>query len=207
MDKKIAICFYGQTRTAEVLKETYSDMSDIDFFVSTWDDFDNKEVFNFCKSKEFITPKIMHFDNNTQRAAYLINRVNHLKSNYELKFNFSYDYIMWTRSVIAYSKNNIYEFFNNVENKNSISVFSELEKDKDGSYYLPADYSFFSSSYVFDIYAAGFKNKTILDKATLKNGGHNYHAYNIINNHLSLQLINLEHKFQFNKRAKRNIDE
>ena len=207
MDKKIAICFYGQTRTANVLKETYSNMPDIDFFVSTWDDFNNKEVFSFCKDKEFINPRINQFDNNTHRAAYLINRVNFLKSNYEINYRFIYDYVMWTRSEIGYNKNDLYEFFNKIENNDDISIFSDIEKDKDNNFYLPADYSFFSSSHIFDIYATGYKNKAILEKANLKNGGHNYHAYNIINNHLNVKQITLNHIFQFNKRTKRTIDE
>jgi len=207
MDKKIAICFYGQTRTAEVLEKTYSNMPNIDFFVSTWDDFNNKQVFNFCKMKEFLNPNILDFANNTQRSSFLIHRVNHLKSRYEIINNFTYDLVMWTRSEILYNKIDLNDFFTNLNIEDKLYGYSNVEKDDQDNYYITADYSFFSPSHIFDIYATGFKNKNILNKSLLKAGGHNYHAYNIILNNLKLETIKLYHTFQFNKKTKRNIDE
>jgi len=207
MDKKIAICFYGQTRTAEVLERTYSNMPNIDFFVSTWDDFDNKQVFNFCKMKEFLNPNIINFTNNTQRASYLIYRVNHLKTRYEIINNFTYDQVMWTRSEIFYKKDILEETFLNIIDNKKINIFSKIEKDNKNNFYLTGDYTFFASSHIFDIYSTGFKNKDILNKAKLGHGGHNYHAYNIIDNNIPTNIISIPHTFQFNKRTKRNIDE
>ena len=50
--KRVAICFFGQTRTFQTIEETYKNLShdniEFDFFVSTWDDFKDKEKFDFC---------------------------------------------------------------------------------------------------------------------------------------------------------------
>ena len=47
--KRVAICFWGQTRTDKGLEQCYkllkSESVEYDFFVSTWDDFESKEVF------------------------------------------------------------------------------------------------------------------------------------------------------------------
>ena len=54
--KRVAICFFGQTRTFQTIEETYKNLShdniEFDFFVSTWDDFKDKTPFNFFKEKE-----------------------------------------------------------------------------------------------------------------------------------------------------------
>ena len=46
--KKVAICFWGQTRTFSTLSEYFKlkhDNIKFDYFISTWDDFEDK--FNF----------------------------------------------------------------------------------------------------------------------------------------------------------------
>ena len=49
--KRIAICLFGQTRTYQVINELYKNLNEnphleIDFFVSTWDDFEDKKPFD-----------------------------------------------------------------------------------------------------------------------------------------------------------------
>ena len=57
--KRVAICFWGQTRTDKGLENCYkklkSENVQYDFFVSTWDDFDNKSIFDFCVKRVYKT--------------------------------------------------------------------------------------------------------------------------------------------------------
>ena len=79
--KKVAICFWGQTRTFSTLSEYFKlkhDNIKFDYFISTWDDFEDKFNFDSFQGKEFIDPEIMDFKNNTDKAFYLIHRVNNL---------------------------------------------------------------------------------------------------------------------------------
>ena len=46
-------------------KKLKSNNVQYDFFVSTWDDFENKSIFDFCVKKEFVTPDNLEFINNT----------------------------------------------------------------------------------------------------------------------------------------------
>ena len=52
--------------------------------------------------KEFVKPDNLEFINNTDRASYLIHRVNSLKTQHEIQNDFIYDYVMWTRSEIVF---------------------------------------------------------------------------------------------------------
>ena len=51
--KRIAICFYGQTRLFELIDHIYSKWNDkseeyiFDFYASTWDEFDDKSSFDY----------------------------------------------------------------------------------------------------------------------------------------------------------------
>lgn len=55
---KIAICFYGQVRNYDYLNEDYpswldSENFDINFFISSWDDFDKSKLLDIYKDKKF----------------------------------------------------------------------------------------------------------------------------------------------------------
>lgn len=212
--KRVAICFYGQTRTFQVIDQTYKNLShdeiEFDFFVSTWDDFKGKQKFNFCKEKEFIKPNIIDFINNTDRASYTIYRVNSLKNNYEIKNNFIYDYTMWVRSEILFSQSILRDFFNEKINSHKpleLNIHSDIEK-VEGLDYLAADYYFMGPSLSFDLYATGWKsyykrNDKNFDQG--RHGGHNYHAFTIKNNNFKTVPVNLYHEFQFSKLDKREV--
>jgi hypothetical protein len=216
MDKKrIAICFFGQTRTFRVINEIYksleSDKIHFDFFVSTWDDFQDKSQFDFCKEKEFIDPNIIEFKNNTDRAAYTIHRVNLQKSKYEIENNFIYDYVMWTRSEIHFEKEDLIGIFNEkvfIEKTDlELNIHSHLRTDEQEYYYAPADYFFMGTSLSFDLYSTGwklyFKRGDEFEQG--RAGGHNFHAYLINKLPFNLQVRDIPHKFQFSKLDKRDI--
>jgi len=191
MDKKrVAICFYGQTRTFQVINNIFKKLKDdnieFDFFVSTWDDFQDKSQFDFCKEKEFIDPNIREFINNTERAAYSIHRVNILKSQTELNESFLYDYIMWTRTEVFYDIGSLKKFFNEKINSSlnfEINTSTGLEQAKNGMLTLPSDFFFAGKTETFDIYATGwksfFKRTPPLDA---RHSGHSYHGYIIKKN-------------------------
>ena len=212
MDKKrIAICFFGQTRTFHTIEDTYKNLShdeiEFDFFVSTWDDFKDKERFDFCIGKEFIDPNIMEFKNNTERASYTIHRLNIMKSTKEVKENFIYDYVMWVRSEIYFESKSLLEFLQSKVHKHTpleINTYGGIE-EKDNLPYLAGDYYFFGTSVAFDLYATGWKHyfKCNLEKG--KHGGHNFHAKTIVRNNLDLVPVNIPHRFQFSKLHEREI--
>ena len=213
MDKKrIAICFFGQTRTFHTIEDTYKNLShdeiEFDFYVSTWDDFKDKERFDFCIGKEFIDPNIMEFKNNTERASYTIHRLNIMKSTKEVKENFIYDYVMWVRSEIYFESKSLLEFLQSKVHKHTpleINTYSAIE-EKDNLPYLAADYCFFGTSVVFDLYATGWKHYygNQLEKGL--HGGHNFHAHTILRNNLDLVTINkLHHRFNFGKLHEREV--
>ena len=216
MDKKrVAICFFGQTRTFRVINEIYksleSDKIEFDFFVSTWDDFQDKSQFDFCKEKEFIDPNIIEFKNNTDRAAYTIHRVNLQKSKYEIENNFIYDYVMWTRSEIHFEKEDLIGIFNEkvfIEKTDlELNIHSHLRTDEQEYYYAPADYFFMGTSLSFDLYSTGwklyFKRGDEFEQG--RAGGHNFHAYLINKLPFNLQVRDIPHTFQFSKLDKRDI--
>ena len=215
MDKKrIAICFFGQTRTFQVINEIYksleSDKIHFDFFVSTWDDFEDKSQFDFCKEKEFIDPNIIEFKNNTDRAAYTIHRVNLQKSRYEIENNFIYDYVMWTRSEIHFEKEDLIDFFKEkfIEHTDlELNIHSHLRTDEQEYYYAPADYFFMGTSLSFDLYSTGwklyFKRYDRFEQGS--SGGHNFHAYVINKLPFNLQVRDIPHTFQFSKLHEREV--
>lgn len=209
--KRVAICFFGQTRTFQTIEETYKNLShdeiEFDFYVSTWDDFKDKEKFDFCIGKEFIDPNIREFKNNTERASYTIHRLNILKSTKEVKENFIYDYVMWVRSEIYFKSRLLLEFLQSKVHKHKpleINTHGDIE-DRDGHPYLAGDYYFFGTSVAFDLYATGWKHyfKCNLEKG--KHGGHNFHADTIVRNNLHLVPVDIPHIFQFSKLHERDV--
>ena len=212
--KNIAICFWGQTRTFRTLNETYANLNhknlNIDYFASTWNDFKNKKPFDNFKDKEFLDPSITEFKNNTERALYLIHRVNKLKSDYELKNNFIYDYILWTRNGILFEVESLLNYLLE-KSKNheplEVNTHSKIRYEK-GLYRLDSDYYFGGTSVAFDIYANGwkyyFKSKESHEMQGT-NGGHHAHAFIIKEFGLTNIIYQQPHQFLFNKNKKREV--
>ena len=213
--KRVAICFWGQTRTDKGLEECYKKLKSknvqYDFFVSTWDDFENKSIFDFCVKKDFVQPDNLKFRDNTDRASYLIHRVNSLKTQHEIQNNFIYDYVMWTRSEVLFSPDSllklIYEKLANHEEFEINSPNDKIGVDVDEFGYLPSDLFFLGTSAVFDLYATGWKRyyKRRHSFSIGRHGGHNYHAW-VINN-LPIKHIptKLGHDFLINKLKPREV--
>lgn len=217
MLNRVAICFYGQTRTDLAVDKVFRPIGGVDSFVSTWDDFTKKALFNFCNKKEFVDPNINTFINNTARSAYLINRVNKLKKDYEKEHNIDYDLVMWTRSEVDYVKNELIDTFKylclksvlekNYDKDNTIYTLNDIKSDENNNSYLSHDYTFFGSSKVFDKYAQACISDSNIENFKLSNGGHNFHAGIIESLNLKQVSLNLYSDLLFNKTKSRNIDE
>ena len=188
MSKRVAICLFGQTRTHQVINEVYKNLNEnpqleIDFFISTWDDFEDKKPFDFFTASEFLDPNIIDFRDHTDRAAYTIHRVNLLKTKHEVNNNFIYDYVIWTRSDILFEKQYLLPFLNKKANESKdyeINTDTEIINDASGFPYLPTDFFFMGTSLSFDLFATGWKSyykRNDKSHDVLKHGGHNFHAY------------------------------
>tara|TARA_Y100001937_G_scaffold106853_1_gene148948 strand:- start:50 stop:694 length:645 start_codon:yes stop_codon:yes gene_type:complete len=212
--KRIAICFWGQTRTERGLDNCYKKLKSqnvqYDFFVSTWDDFESKNIFDFCVKKEFIKPDVLDFINHTDRASYLIHRVNSLKTQHELENNFIYDYVLWTRSEIQFEPNDLLKlFYSKLAHHETyeLNVHSDdLKTDDDGNPYLNADYYFLGTSLSFDLYSTGWKQYyKCKNPHNGKHGGHNYHGWVIDNLPLKVVSVVPKHEFLCNKQKPKEV--
>jgi|TARA_Y100000034_G_scaffold70821_1_gene85387 hypothetical protein len=198
--KRIAICFFGQTRTSVLLNEVYrnlnrlSDKFQFDFFASTWDDFENKSCFDFFTDKEFIKKELPWHDSdgwikpNSQRMAVTLAKTNQLKANYELNNCFVYDYVVYTRSDYYYNIDiflEILEERSKNPTKYQIDLLDDMVEDEDGYNYLHNDILLMGTSLAFDLYCTGWKSYYMSGESKkYKHGGHNFHAYNISENNL-----------------------
>ena len=123
-NKKIAICFFGQTRTLKLFDEMYKNLNEktdkfeFDFFCHTWDYFPDKSKFDFMTDVEFTDDRLYYRedtgggfltdkdgslkdecgDPHTRMASISLAKVNLLKTKYELDNYFVYDYVVWTRA-------------------------------------------------------------------------------------------------------------
>ena len=121
MDKKrVAICFYGQTRVEDVINLWYKNIeNDYDFFISTWDDEHSKKLnFNFTdfdfldsEKEEYLQTIIPSnaYDSKTKelidisknvRVLFVTKHITNVLSlvkNHQDKNNFKYDTIVFIR--------------------------------------------------------------------------------------------------------------
>ena len=137
-NKKIAICFFGQTRTLKLFDEMYKNLNEktnkfeFDFFCHTWDYFPDKSKFDFMTDVEFTDDRLYYredydggiFTNvdggvkekfgdcHTRMASISLAKVNLLKTKYELDNYFVYDYVVWTRADYWFD---IYKFLIKLE--------------------------------------------------------------------------------------------
>ena len=76
---KLAICFYGQVRYTEGFNLFYKNFQDsnpdleIDFFISTWKDFDINKIFLIFKEANYVLPNNLGqapLTGNTRKMAF-----------------------------------------------------------------------------------------------------------------------------------------
>jgi hypothetical protein len=213
--KRIAICFHGQTRLFELIDHIYSKWNDkseeyiFDFYASTWDEFDNKSSFDYFTECEFLNLEkigISISEGSTKLMAYLFQRVNFLKLNYELKNNFVYDYVISTRSDVFLDFDNTIHILNKYVPQNKelkILLCGEIIL-QDGDWFLGNDYIFFGTSMALDIHSSMYKYYFMLkNEWNHRANGHAIHASYIKHNDIPVDKIKLSHHVV---RPKRDID-
>ena len=206
MDKKrIAVCFYRQTRLFELIDHIYSKWNDksekyiFDFYVSTWDEFDDKSSFDYFVKSEFLIPGKIGLSvgkGHTLLMAYLLQRVNILKLDYELENNFVYDYVVYTRSDVLMDFGGVLKVLDEYVLKNKelkILACSDIELHGE-DWYLGSDFLFMGTSFSMDIHSSMYKYYYMLDnKFNSRLGGHTIHATHIKHNNISFERIRLSH--------------
>ena len=133
--KKIAICFFGETRAPGVINKIYKSIENkYDYFISTWDDEESQKL-----DFKFITKKLLNFNKiwnkelnpyerqywgkeknihkkspNQIFATYHIKRVLELKKQYEIENNFKYDLVVLIRPDIITELDVLEKHFDNL---------------------------------------------------------------------------------------------
>jgi hypothetical protein len=200
--RRIAVCFYGQTRLYELLNNYYSKWNEqddyqFDFFVHTWDDFSDKSCFDYFTETEFGDPsKLDLTTTNCVLMTFSLQKVNLLKLNYELNNNFVYDYVIATRTDVLMDFSKVIDILNeNIDSSPLLQIMAcDDIKNQNGSWHLSSDFIFFGTSKALDLHSMIYKDCYLLKiPFDARNGGHTLHATSIMKNRLNFKRISLPH--------------
>ena len=198
---KIALCFYGQMRTVELVNNFYSKYNDLeedvkfDFFISTWNDFDKSTLTIPYKAinceNELSSDCIRLGKSRASNACYHINKVVRLKEDYETKNKFAYDAVVLLRTDWALKFSDLLKGCKNIVNStenypnNLVVGLAATPQVRDGNFYLTSDGVFIHNNIGANIHAnlynliylTGLLEKT--NKLSNLNGaqGHIIHGY------------------------------
>ena len=237
--KKIALCFYGQVRNTSYLNEEYINWNskeynfEFDFFIHSWNDFDNSKLkINFKKKKftnfEYFEQDFLEKTTKVTEAnlsqdlgpiivSYHLKKVNELREEYEKENNFAYDLILLIRPDFLLNKEktcaHINELFKtNVHtlDKPVVSLRSGIEPER-STFVLRKDCTFIENRAGADKHARMFDlifDGNLLDKIQFRyiNGTHNLHPviFYFFSFVILYNTISLE-KYQFNRTSPLNI--
>jgi hypothetical protein len=187
MAKNIAFCFYGQLRLPHLIENFYSKWNErqnrynFDFYISTWNDFKNTEIFSYFTKTEYIKfsktflPKNK---GNTRKMGYLLKSVNKLVNESETK----YDYIIYTRPDVLFELDSILNLFDEnwkelTYNKNTVITLSPVWINS-GTPFIDSDVGFIATPLGFDNHSKLYDECFGIDKKYLsqKEGGHACHG-------------------------------
>ena len=191
---KLAICFYGQVRYIESFNLFYKHFKDsnpdldIDFFISTWNDFDISKINLTFKGENFISPNESGLNpiwGNTPKMSYHLKNVVNLKSKQELESGRIYDAVLTIRPDIAFDTirmvSNILEFTSIKHSVPTVSLHDGITMDG-GTYYLAEDYIFLMNSAGADVHSKMFDfffidNGQFSQDWNYREGGHWVHPH------------------------------
>jgi len=187
MAKNIAFCFYGQVRLPHLIENFYSKWNErqddykFDFYISTWNDFTNTEIFSYFTKTEYIkfsTTFLPKNKGNTRKMGYLLKSVNRLVEESQKK----YDYIIYTRPDVLFELDSILNLFNEnwseiTSDKNTVITLSEIW-ERDGDKYLDSDVGFLATPTGFDNHTKLYDYFFGIDKefTSKREGGHYSHG-------------------------------
>jgi hypothetical protein len=156
--KKLAICFYGQVRYVEGFNLFYKNFRDsnpnldIDFFISSWNDFDINKINLIFKEASFTKPSDLGqspLSGNTRKMSYHLKRVLNLKSQQELKSKVIYDAVLTIRPDVVFDTarmvSNIRDFMSIDHSVPTVSI-SEGITIQDNTYRVHEDWMFLMNS-------------------------------------------------------------
>jgi hypothetical protein len=192
--KKLAICFYGQVRYVEGFNLFYKNFRDsnphldIDFFISSWKDFDISKINLIFKKESFV----LHSDlgqeplsGNTRKMSYHLKRVLNLKSQQELKSKTVYDAVLTIRPDIVFDTtrmvSNIIDFTSINHSVPTVSIPSGITI-QDSTYRVHEDWMFLMNSVGADLHSKLF-DFFFIDKEyenenwNYREGGHWIHPH------------------------------
>lgn len=210
---KLAICFYGQVRYIESFnlfykhfKDTNTDL-DIDFFISTWDDFDISKINLTFKEANFVPPNESGLDllgGHTPLMAYHLKKVLNLKSKQELESGRIYDAVLTIRPDIVFNTitmaSNILEFTSIEHSVPTVSLHDGI-KIQNGTYHLAEDFMFLMNSTGADVHSELFdfffiNNEELSQNWNYREGGHWVHPhyflhknFNVVKQHISALIV------------------
>ena len=200
--KKLAICFYGQVRYIEgfnlfykYFKDTNTDL-DIDFFISTWDDFDISKINLTFKESNFVSPDESGLDllgGHTPLMAY------HLKKVLELKLQEENDVVLTIRPDIVFDTvkmvSNILGFASIQHSVPTVSLHNGIVIEE-GTYKLDEDYMFLMNSKGADVhsemYDFFFTNEEYKSKNwNYREGGHWIHPHYFLHKNFNVVILRI----------------
>lgn len=187
MAKNIAFCFYGQVRLPHLIENFYSKWNkrqsryNFDFYLSTWNDFTNKDIFNYFTKTEyidFLKTSLSENLGNTRKMAYLLKSVNKLLNTTKK----NYDYIIYTRPDVLFKLDSVKKVFDEnwseiTSDKNTVITLSKIW-ERDGEKYLDSDIGFLSTPEGFDNHSKLYDYffGTDNESDSKKEGGHYSHG-------------------------------
>jgi len=191
---KLAICFYGQVRYIEGFNLFYKHFKDsnpdleIDFFISTWNDFDISKINLTFKEANFVPPNESGLDllgGHTPLMAYHLKKVLELKLQQEKKSEIQYDAVLTIRPDIVFDTtvmvSNILEFTSVQHSVPTVSLHDGIVIEEK-TYKLNEDYMFLMNSIGADVHSELFDfffiNKEYKSKNwNYREGGHWVHPH------------------------------
>tara|TARA_R110001606_G_scaffold37202_7_gene105566 strand:- start:733 stop:1500 length:768 start_codon:yes stop_codon:yes gene_type:complete len=210
---KLAVCFYGQVRYIEGFNLYYKNFKDnnpdleIDFFISTWKDFDINKINLIFKEATFVLDNNLGqapLTGNTRKMAFHLKKVLELKSQHELKTKIKYDAVLTIRPDVIFDTTKMIDSileFTSIEHKDPTVSLPEGITIQDKTYRLHEDWMFLMNSAGADLHSKIFDFFYVDQEYEKKNwnyreGGHWIHAhyflhknFNVVINNISNMLI------------------
>lgn len=200
---KLAVCFYGQVRYVEGFNLFYKHFKDnnpdldIDFFISSWNDFDISKINLIFKEESFVSYSELGqapLSGNTSKMAYHLKRVLNLKSQQELKSKITYDAVLTIRPDIIFDNvkmvSNILEFTSIKHFVPTVSLHDGIAIEE-GTYKLHEDFLFLMNSAGADVHSNLFDFFFINKEYTSQNwnyreGGHWVHPHYFLHKNFNI---------------------
>lgn len=206
--KKLAICFYGQVRYVEGFNLFYQHFRDtnpnldIDFFISSWKDFDISKINLIFKEASFTKPSELGqapLSGNTRKMAFHLNKVLKLKLQEERKSKAKYDAVLTVRPDVIFNTDimikNISDFTSIDHSVPTVSIPSGIIIEQ-GTYRIHEDWIFLMNSVGADLHSKIFDFFFVEEEFKKENwnyreGGHWIHPHYFLHKCFNIVVLRL----------------